>query len=104
MAKNGKLPKRIAGVKIPKKLRKRGGEIAVLLKAIEWQRGQESWQRDGGRYIPFAASWLGKRRWEDEPRLHLPTVGITPARQAANDGRHYPGPQTANIVTIPEDV
>ena len=31
MAKNGKLPKRIAGVKIPKKLRKRGGEIAVLL-------------------------------------------------------------------------
>ena len=31
MAKNGKLPKRIAGVKIPKKLRKRGGEISVLL-------------------------------------------------------------------------
>jgi hypothetical protein len=31
MAKNGKLPKRIAGVKIPKELRKRGGEIAVLL-------------------------------------------------------------------------
>lgn len=31
MAKKGKLPKRIAGVKIPKKLRKRGGELAVLL-------------------------------------------------------------------------
>jgi hypothetical protein len=31
MSKNGKLPKRIAGVKIPKELRKRGGEIAVLL-------------------------------------------------------------------------
>ena len=31
MAKNGKLPKRIGGVKIPKKLRKRGGELAVLL-------------------------------------------------------------------------
>ena len=31
MATNGKLPKRIAGVKIPKKLRKRGGQIAVLL-------------------------------------------------------------------------
>ena len=30
MAKKGKLPKRIAGVKIPKKLRKRGGELAVL--------------------------------------------------------------------------
>ena len=31
MAKKAKLPKRIAGVKIPKKLRKRGGELAVLL-------------------------------------------------------------------------
>lgn len=31
MAKNGKLPKRIAGVKIPKKVRKRGGEIYALL-------------------------------------------------------------------------
>ena len=31
MAKKGKLPKRIGGVTIPRKLRKRGGEIAVLL-------------------------------------------------------------------------
>jgi hypothetical protein len=31
MAKNGKLPKRIAGVKISKKLRKRGGQAQVLL-------------------------------------------------------------------------
>ena len=31
MAKNGKLPKRIAGVRIPKKLRKRGGPLYGLL-------------------------------------------------------------------------
>jgi hypothetical protein len=31
MAKDGKLPKHIGGVKIPKKLRKRGGEIYALL-------------------------------------------------------------------------
>lgn len=31
MAKNGKLPKRIAGVKIPKKLRKSGGQVYTLL-------------------------------------------------------------------------
>ena len=30
MAKTRKLPKRIAGVKIPKKLRKRGGKVALL--------------------------------------------------------------------------
>ena len=32
MAKKGKLPKQIAGVKIPKKLRKRGGKFYALLK------------------------------------------------------------------------
>ena len=31
MTKNGKLPKRIAGVKIPKKLRKSGGQVYTLL-------------------------------------------------------------------------
>ena len=31
MAKKGKLPKRIAGVKIPKKLRKRGGPLYALM-------------------------------------------------------------------------
>lgn len=31
MAKSGKLPKRIAGVKIPKKMRKPGGQIYALL-------------------------------------------------------------------------
>ena len=31
--KNGKLPKKIAGVKIPKKLRKRGGQFYAVLKS-----------------------------------------------------------------------
>ena len=31
MAKTGKFPKRIAGVKIPKKLRKRGGKLNALI-------------------------------------------------------------------------
>lgn len=31
MAKKNKLPKRIAGVKIPKKLRKRGGQVFAFL-------------------------------------------------------------------------
>jgi hypothetical protein len=31
MAKKNRLPKRIAGVKIPKKLRKRGGQVFALL-------------------------------------------------------------------------
>ncbi len=34
--------------------------------ALDRQRDSAAWQRDGGAYIPFPASWLNGRRWEDE--------------------------------------
>lgn len=34
---------------------------AVLL----WSKSDE-WKRDGGKFIPYPASWLNARRWEDE--------------------------------------
>lgn len=33
------------------------------------------WQKDDGRYIPYPATWLNKRRWEDDP-------GKTPERSS----------------------
>lgn len=38
-----------------------------MLSALEWQCKDASWRKDGGKYIPYAASWLSGRRWEDEP-------------------------------------
>jgi hypothetical protein len=95
-------PRKDARAEARKAFEKVDVDVAILLKAIEWQRRQESWVKDGGQFIPHAATWLNKRRWEDEPRLNLPAASA--ARQAANDGRHYPGPQKAKIVSIPEDV
>jgi hypothetical protein len=95
-------PRKDARAEARKAFEKVDVDVAVLLKALEWQRRQESWVKDGGQFIPHAATWLNKRRWEDEPRLNLPAT--SPARQAANDGRHYPGPQKARVVSIPEDV
>lgn len=34
--------------------------------ALKRQMASEQWQRDDGRYIPYPASWLNGRRWEDE--------------------------------------
>ena len=34
--------------------------------ALAAQKKCEQWQREGGRYIPMAATWLNQRRWEDE--------------------------------------
>lgn len=40
---------------------------AAMLTAITTQRGSPDWQRDDGRFIPYPATWLNGRRWEDEP-------------------------------------
>lgn len=37
-----------------------------ILKAIEAQKTSEDWMKDGGKFIPYPASWLNGRRWEDE--------------------------------------
>lgn len=59
-----------------KKLKKGAGLLPAMLKALEWQRESDQWQRDGGQYIPYPATWLNQRRWEDDP----------PAPQGWDDG------------------
>lgn len=39
--------------------------LAAILTAVERQAASQQWQRDGGRFIPHAATWLNGRRWED---------------------------------------
>lgn len=38
----------------------------TILRAVERQKGCSQWTRDGGRYIPYPATWLNQARWEDE--------------------------------------
>lgn len=40
--------------------------LTVLLSALEQQKQSDQWNRDGGQYIPYPATWLNQRRWEDE--------------------------------------
>lgn len=40
---------------------------AQILKAIQLQCESPQWQEGGGKYIPYPATWLNGRRWEDEP-------------------------------------
>lgn len=46
--------------------------LARMLASLQAQAADEAWQRDGGRYVPHAASWLNGRRWEDEPSSAKP--------------------------------
>jgi hypothetical protein len=45
--------------------------LPQILAAITAWRTSKAWTEDAGRWIPHPASWLNKRRWNDE----LPTIG-----------------------------
>lgn len=37
-----------------------------LLASLERQRSSEQWQKEGGQFVPHAATWLNQGRWADE--------------------------------------
>ena len=41
--------------------------LATLLAALEHQKRSPQWTKDGGQFIPHAATWLNGKRWEDQP-------------------------------------
>ncbi len=41
--------------------------ISVIIAAIKSQCASRQWTSDGGKFIPYPASWLNGMRWEDEP-------------------------------------
>jgi len=40
--------------------------LQTILDAVERAKASEVWRREKGRYIPYPASWLNARGWEDE--------------------------------------
>ena len=53
-----------------------------IMEALAWQVVQPDWTKDGGNYAPYPATYLNKRRWEDELGLPPQMNGSTaPARR-----------------------
>ena len=49
------------------KVRPDGELLSKMIDSIErWKRSQQ-WQENGGQFIPYPASWLNQRKWEDDP-------------------------------------
>ena len=40
--------------------------VSQIMAALEQHKRSDQWTRDGGQYIPYPATWLNQRRWEDE--------------------------------------
>jgi hypothetical protein len=39
--------------------------MATLMASLEWWKRQQSWIKDGGKFIPHPATWLNRGNWED---------------------------------------
>lgn len=55
---------------------------ARMATAIEAQKQTDDWRRENGKFIPYPASWLNGRRWEDEVK-----VAVTPANSVPHNFR-----------------
>lgn len=42
------------------------GEFDSLLTALELQKQTTDWKKNGGEFIPYPATWINGKRWEDE--------------------------------------
>jgi hypothetical protein len=54
--------------------------VDAMVAAIEAQKSWPQWQRDDGQFIPYPASWLNGRGWEDEAPETRPAL-LTPRGQ-----------------------
>lgn len=55
--------------------------VEDLISAINAQCQSTAWKKEGGQFIPYPATWINGRRWEDEV--------TTPSTQSAKDSPPY---------------
>lgn len=61
-------PKKVAKAQAQKawnKIKPNAELQQVILNALERQKQSVQWQKDNGQFIPYPATWLNGRRWED---------------------------------------
>ncbi|WP_412478967.1 hypothetical protein [Azonexus sp. IMCC34839] len=62
-----------SSLKLWKRIKPKGQLLSDLMRGLEAQKVSEQWRKDGGKFIPFPATWLNGRRWEDQLPLTQPT-------------------------------
>lgn len=70
--------------------------VQAMLAALQWQIRTDDWTRDAGRWIPYPATYLRGRQWEDQPPARSTYCPFHQTRR--ND--HFPAPRP--VATCPE--
>lgn len=86
-----------AALKAWNKLKPDEDLIEQIMSGLEKWRNSDDWARDNGQYIPYPATWLNGRRWEDDVRSSGERKPqSTPVRQVSGQQyqqRDYSGEQ-----------
>ena len=73
-------PRRVARKDAQKAWAKiRPEDYPSVMNGLMAYKKSEQWAKDGGQFIPHAATWLNGERWNDE--LEIETAPVTPAGQ-----------------------
>lgn len=86
-------PKHIAkqsAVKAFEKLKPDEKLLEAMLKAIARQKESKQWEKDGGAFIPYPATWLNQRRWEDEVTQAAEDTDNIFWQMLQEEGQHEP--------------
>lgn len=59
-------PKKIAKADAERAWDKIRPDLQSVLTSLSWQTKSDDWTKDGGKYIPYPASYLNAKRYEDE--------------------------------------
>lgn len=49
----------------------------LIIAGLERAKRSDQWQKDGGKFIPHAATWLNQKRWEDEATAQVVPITVT---------------------------
>lgn len=71
-------PRKVSRADAEKAFRSLAVDDALLSKILNglsnWKK-QDGWKKDGGQFIPYPATWLRQRRWEDELQTAVASHG-----------------------------
>ena len=59
-------PRKTAKAEALKAWNKNKPDLQTVLNALAWQRKTQDWTNEAGKYIPYPASYLNAKRYEDE--------------------------------------
>jgi len=50
--------------------------LQIIISAVEKSKTTEEWLKESGKFIPYPATWLNKKRWLDEEIEKHPLAGV----------------------------